>query len=79
MKNLVTFFSVLLMLSVVSTVGYGADYWVWSYGGNSSDYANSIKQTSDGGYIIAGSTRSFGAGEYDEWILKLDPEPFVSE
>jgi hypothetical protein len=31
-----------------------------TYGGASNDYATSVRQTSDGGYIVAGETRSFG-------------------
>jgi len=46
--------------------------WQKTYGGSSYEYANSIEQTSDGGYIIAGYTSSFGAGSQDMWILKLD-------
>jgi len=46
--------------------------WQKIYGGSAYDYANSIQQTSDGGYIVAGSTWSFGAGNYDIWVLKLD-------
>ena len=45
--------------------------WVRTYGGSRLDYADSIQQTSDGGYIVAGYTGSFGAGEYDIWISKL--------
>ncbi|HVP80104.1 MAG TPA: thrombospondin type 3 repeat-containing protein [Thermodesulfobacteriota bacterium] len=45
--------------------------WQKTYGGYSSDFANSVQQTSDGGYIVAGSTYSFGAGAFDIWVLKL--------
>ena len=46
--------------------------WQKTYGGSRDDYANSIQQTSDGGYIVAGWTYSFGAGYADVWVLKLD-------
>lgn len=45
--------------------------WQRAYGGSDVDWASSIQQTSDGGYIVAGITVSFGAGDYDYWILKL--------
>jgi hypothetical protein len=46
--------------------------WQKTYGGTSSDFARTIQQTSDGGYIVAGETWSFGAGSCDAWVLKLD-------
>ncbi|MDB4340474.1 hypothetical protein OAA13_02345 [Crocinitomicaceae bacterium] len=53
---------------------------IWSkvYGGSSEDIPNSIKQTTDGGFIIAGYTTSNdddvsgNHGESDAWVLKLD-------
>ena len=48
--------------------------WAITYGGSSRDYADSVQQTSDGGYIVRGSTQSFGAGGNDIWILKLSPD-----
>lgn len=53
--------------------------WQKTYGGNSSDYARSIVQTADGngtvdGYIIAGSTSSFGAANDDAWLIRLDKD-----
>jgi uncharacterized delta-60 repeat protein len=50
----------------------GGVIWQKSYGGGQGDYAYSIQQTADGGYIVAGSTESFGVGKEDAWVLKLD-------
>ena len=46
--------------------------WDRTYGGSSGERAYSLIQTSDGGYAVAGYTKSFGAGEADLWLLKLD-------
>jgi uncharacterized delta-60 repeat protein len=46
--------------------------WSRAIGGTNYDEARSIQQTSDGGYIVAGRTTSFGAGYYDALIIKLD-------
>jgi hypothetical protein len=52
--------------------------WQRSLGGDSDDVANSIKQTMDGGYIVAGYSNSINGdvsgnhGGYDYWIVKLD-------
>ncbi len=43
-----------------------------SIGGNGYDYAYDVKQTTNGGYILAGSTSSFGFGNTDVYLLKLD-------
>ncbi len=45
--------------------------WQRTYGGEYTEYANSIQPTRDGGYIVGGKTESFGSGGYDCWILKL--------
>ncbi len=70
----------------------GEDYWVIKYnksgtvqwdktiGGGSDDYFPSVQQTSDGGYIVGGSSYSDkegdksenGKGRTDYWIIKLD-------
>lgn len=50
----------------------GMIQWQKTYGGAGDDQAYSLEQTSDGGYIVAGQTNSFGTGNYDFWILKLD-------
>ncbi|MCP4666681.1 MAG: hypothetical protein GY849_09955, partial [Deltaproteobacteria bacterium] len=46
--------------------------WAKTAGGTSSDYAESVAQTGDGGYIAAGVTGSYGAGSYDVLLLKYD-------
>ena len=46
--------------------------WAITYGGSNYDAGRSIQQTTDGGYIVAGYTWSFGAGNYDFWVLKLN-------
>jgi uncharacterized delta-60 repeat protein len=50
----------------------GERMWDKTFGGAESDMANSVQQTADGGYIVAGFTKSFGAGGTDIYILKLD-------
>jgi uncharacterized delta-60 repeat protein len=50
----------------------GSVEWQRAYGGSANDYAKSVQQTADGGYVVAGTTYSFGAGYYDFWVLKLD-------
>jgi uncharacterized protein YuzE len=65
-------FLILLFLLVLFPVSALASTWAKSYGGSASDEAYSIQQTSDGGFIVAGISYSFGAGGWDIWVLKLD-------
>jgi len=46
--------------------------WVKTYGGDKGEYLNCIQKTSDGGFITAGWTSSFGAGGKDFLVMKLD-------
>jgi len=62
---------------VLKLYPWGEIQWQKTYGGDKEDYARSIQQTSDGGYIVAGNTASFGAVSGDEWIMKLDSEGSV--
>jgi len=59
---------------LVKTDRYGSVQWNQSYGGSEmkAEIAHSLVETSDGGYAIAGYTRSFGDGSYDFWLVKTD-------
>jgi hypothetical protein len=57
---------------LIKTNSIGDTLWTKTYGGDSSDWAGSVELTTDGGYIIAGSTKSFGAGNHDIYLIKTD-------
>jgi uncharacterized delta-60 repeat protein len=57
---------------VVKVDGDGNLLWTRTIGGIWGEFAFSLKQTSDGGCVITGSTNSFGAGNYDVYVVKLD-------
>lgn len=56
----------------------GTIEWQKTFGGSSFDIANDIQQTTDGGFVIAGTTNSNNGdvtgnhGHADYWIVKLD-------
>lgn len=50
----------------------GAVLWQRSYGGPSEEQFSSVAPTSDGGVVVAGYTFSYGAGNQDAWVLRLD-------
>lgn len=69
---------------IVMLDGNGEKVWDKSFGGNYFDFLNSIQQTSDGGYILAGQSASppsgnktspyftINGGDYDAWIVKIN-------
>ena len=80
-------FKPLFQILVISIIIFSATHcfgqaptiqWQKSLGGTGWDLANSIQQTSDGGYIVAGFSSSnngdvtgnHGGGDY--WVVKLD-------
>jgi len=59
---------------LVKTNANGDSLWSRTYGGRSTDICNSIIQTTDGGYVLAGQTSSFAEGRNDMWMVKVNAD-----
>jgi hypothetical protein len=57
---------------LIKTDALGDIEWVKNFGGYADDIAYSVQQTADNGYIIAGYTESYGAGDTDFYLVKTD-------
>ncbi|GIK60592.1 MAG: T9SS type A sorting domain-containing protein [Ignavibacteriota bacterium] len=73
MKTIKYFFCILLLIFTSRIYSQVPDtIWTKTFGGPLSDVGVSVKQTNDGGFIIAATTSSFGAGGQDIYLIKTD-------
>ena len=65
---------------VLGVVGFGVasaqplPEWSVTLGGSGDEFAHAVALADDGGYVIAGETRSYGAGSQDAWLVKLNAD-----
>nr|MBK9651566.1 T9SS type A sorting domain-containing protein [Bacteroidota bacterium] len=59
---------------MLKTDSLGNKLWDTAYGGNDYDAAWDVVQTPDSGFLVIGITRSFGAGNLDNYLIKIDKD-----
>ncbi len=57
---------------IIKTDENGNEQWQQIYGGVETEYAGDIKQTTDGGFVIVGTTQSYGSYYNKIWLIKTD-------
>ncbi len=57
---------------LIKTDSVGNVLWEKTYGGNSIDYGKKVIQLSDSSYVVSGTTSSYGSGQNDFYIIKVD-------
>lgn len=61
-------------LHVASTEAVDSILWTRTYGGAGRDVGGSIADADNGGWMVVGSTRSFGNGRDAIWLLRITSE-----
>ena len=82
MERLAKFLLILAILSVLVSNLYAGvklsvaktKVWQKTYGGSDHDVAEAIISTEDGGFIVAGWTKSFGNGKSDVYLIRIDKD-----
>ena len=77
LSNGISYFSLislLIALFIFSSLSFAEPIQLWNktFGGSSTDIARSVTTDSSNNILVAGYTNSFGTGNYDFWVIKLD-------
>lgn len=64
---------------LVRTDDAGDTVWLSTYGGGGNENGFALAQMPDGGYAVAGLTDSYGAGDYDFWLMRTEPPLGIEE
>ncbi|MFX0198965.1 MAG: hypothetical protein ACFFCW_22820 [Candidatus Hodarchaeota archaeon] len=59
---------------LVRTRDDGSPQWAQTYGGVFGDWGRSVQEVEDGGFIVVGETYSYGVGNGDYYLLRIDTE-----
>ena len=57
---------------LIKTDSVGNMEWNITYGGSQEDQFSDMIKTTDGGFVLSGYTTSFGAGNYDSFLMKVN-------
>jgi len=72
MKYLLCFLITSTLLITLVAELFGQATFQKTYGGTGDDEFNCVQATLDGGFILVGYTKSFGAGDEDVYLVKID-------
>jgi len=61
-------------IEIIKTDAQGDLVWKKTYGGSKPDFPYRMLPTADGNYFIIGYSQSYGGGDYDVLLLKIDPQ-----
>lgn len=57
---------------LVKVDGNGDPEWSRTFGGNGDDLGNALRRAPSGGFVLAGHTESYGFGDFDAFLMKVD-------